>query len=70
MIAYAYGGDVRVTIDKLLQLVTKYARQCILLALLLLLVIVILRQLGVILPIRSIGHIELAYLCGAYWLTK
>ena len=70
MIAYAYGGDVRVTIDKLLQLITKYARQFILIALLLLFVAVILRQLGVILPIRSIGHVELAYLAGAYWLTK
>ncbi len=28
------------------------------------------RTLGVQLPIRSLGHIELAYLAGAYWLTK
>lgn len=28
------------------------------------------RILGVQLPIRSIGHVELAYLAGAYWLTK
>lgn len=25
---------------------------------------------GVHLPIRSIGHVELAYLAGAYWLVK
>lgn len=28
------------------------------------------RTLGVQLPIRSLDHIELAYLAGAYWLTK
>lgn len=28
------------------------------------------RVLGVQIPLRSPGHIELAYLAGAYWLTK
>jgi len=68
--AYAGGGDVRVTIDNLIQNAIKYARQGILIALLLLLAVVILRQLGVILPIRAIGHVELAYMAGVYWLTK
>jgi hypothetical protein len=28
------------------------------------------RVLGIQIPLRSPGHIELAYLAGAYWLTK
>ncbi len=32
--------------------------------------IVLLKAFGVVIPIRTLGHIELAYLAGAYWLTK
>lgn len=28
------------------------------------------RALGVQLPIRTLGHVELAYLAGATWLTR
>ena len=33
-------------------------------------VVILLRSLGVIIPIRTPGHIEMAYLAGVYWLTK
>lgn len=32
--------------------------------------VILLKAFGVVLPIRTLGHIELAYLAGAYWLTK
>ena len=40
------------------------------LALLLLLVAVVLHALGVNIPIHNLGHVELAYLCGALYLLK
>ena len=58
------------TVDQAISQVTKYARQAILIALLIMLAVILLKQFGVTLPIRSIGHVELAYLAGAYWLTK
>jgi len=39
-------------------------------AILLLLAVILLRQFGVSVPLRTIGHVELAYLAGVYWLTK
>lgn len=58
------------TIDKAIQLAIKYGRQAILLALLVLIGTVILRQFGVSLPLKSPDPITLAYMAGAYWLTK
>ncbi len=29
-----------------------------------------LKLVGVSIPIRAIGHVELAYLCGALWLLR
>lgn len=38
--------------------------------LLLSIAVVLVKMFGVTLPIRTIGHVELAYLAGAYWLTR
>jgi hypothetical protein len=59
-----------VTVDRLLAQIIKYGRQGILIALLFLLAIAILAKFGDFLPIRTVDHITLAYLAGAYWLTK
>jgi hypothetical protein len=59
-----------VTVDRLLAQIIKYGRQGILIALLFLLAVAILVKLGISLPIRTVDHITLAYLAGAYWLTK
>jgi hypothetical protein len=29
-----------------------------------------LKLIGVQIPLRAIGHVELAYLCGALWLLR
>lgn len=34
------------------------------------LAVILIRAFGVVIPIRTLGHIELAYLAGAYFLTK
>jgi len=59
-----------VTVDRLLAQIIKYGRQGILIALLFVLAVAILAKLGISLPIRTVDHITLAYLAGAYWLTK
>ena len=58
------------TIDNLIAQAIKYLRQAVLITLLALLAVYILRTFGVSLPIRAPGHIELAYLAGAFWLLK
>lgn len=58
------------TVDRLLAQIIKYGRQGILIALLFVLAVAILAKLGISLPIRTVDHITLAYLAGAYWLTK
>jgi len=59
-----------VTVDSLIQKVTKYLRQGVLIALLFCVGIVVIKSLGLDIPIRAVDHITLAYLAGAYWLTK
>ena len=34
------------------------------------LAVILVRAFGIVIPIRTLGHIELAYLAGAFWLTK
>lgn len=34
------------------------------------LAVILVRAFGVVIPIRTLGHIELAYIAGAYYLTK
>lgn len=34
------------------------------------LAVVLLRSFGISIPLRGLGHVELAYLAGAYWLSK
>ena len=58
------------TADQAIHTFVKYLRLAILIALSLMLVAIVARQLGIVLPIRTMGHVELAYLAGAYWLTK
>ena len=58
------------TVDRLIAQIVKYGRQGILIALLLLLALAIVKFFGISLPIRTPDHITLAYLAGAYWLTK
>jgi hypothetical protein len=38
--------------------------------LVLMLAVTAIKLLGVNVPIRSVGHVELAYLCGALWLLR
>jgi len=59
-----------VTLDSLVAQATKYLKQGIVIALLFVLAVTILKIFGVTVPIRTPGHIELAYLAGAYWLIK
>ena len=56
--------------DQLISTILKYLKILISVALLAMIAVILLRQFGVVLPIRSMGHVELAYLAGAYWLTK
>lgn len=58
------------TVDSLIQKVTKYLRQGVLIALLFCVGVVVIKSLGVDIPVRAIDHVALAYLAGAYWLTK
>lgn len=58
------------TADQAISQVIKYLRLAVLAAILLLLAVILLRQFGVSVPLRTIGHVELAYLAGVYWLTK
>jgi hypothetical protein len=38
--------------------------------LVLMLAVTALKLIGVQIPLRAIGHVELAYLCGALWLLR
>lgn len=46
------------------------AADAILLLILVTLAVILLKAFGVVLPIRTLGHVEPAYLAGAFWLTK
>jgi uncharacterized membrane protein len=59
-----------VTIDSLVAQAIKHMKQGILVALLFVLAVTILKIFGVTIPVRTPGHIELAYLAGSYWLIK
>ena len=58
------------TIDQAVNNAITWLRRAVLAVLLAMLAIILLRNFGVRLPISTPGHIELAYLAGAYWLTK
>ena len=65
-----YRGRVRVTIERAAQLAVTWCRRIVLLLLLACIAVILLKFFGVRLPISAPGHVELAYLAGAYWLTK
>ena len=58
------------TADAIVSQITAWLRKAILLLLLVTLAVILVRAFGIVIPIRTLGHIELAYLAGAYWLTK
>ena len=58
------------TADQAISTIIKYLKIVILLALLAMLAVILARQFGIVLPVRTVGHVELAYLAGAYWLMK
>jgi hypothetical protein len=59
-----------VTIDQAANQIIAWLRKAVLVVLLISLAVILLKTFGVQLPIRTLGHVELAYLAGAYWLTK
>lgn len=58
------------SVTHLAGLVASWLRLVVLLMLLASLAILLARSLGIVLPIRTLGHVELAYAAGAYWLTR
>jgi hypothetical protein len=58
------------TADTVLAEIIRWMRLIALVLLLITLVVVLLRSFGVSIPLRGLGHVELAYLAGAYWLTR
>lgn len=58
------------TARQMASLVLEVLRLGVALVLLVLLAAVALRAVGVVLPVRGLGHVELAYLAGAWWLLK
>lgn len=56
--------------DHIVSRVTHWLRFGICVAILLMIAVALLQAFGVRLPIRGLGHVELAYLAGAYWLVK
>lgn len=50
--------------------IAAWLRQLILFLLLASAALLLLRAVGVALPIRTLGHVELAYIAGVYWLTR
>ena len=58
------------TADAIVSQITGWLRKAILLLILVTLAVILLKAFGIVIPIRTLGHIELAYLAGAYWLTK
>lgn len=58
------------TINQAIDQAAAWFRKAILLLLLVCIAAILIRQFGVTLPIRLPGHVELAYLAGAFWLTK
>lgn len=58
------------TADSLIAEIVKWLRLTALLLLLVTLVVVLLKTFGIAIPLRGLGHIELCYLAGAYFLTK
>ena len=58
------------TADTILAEIVRWLRLAALLMILVTLVVVLLKTFGIAVPLRGLGHVELAYLAGAYWLTK
>lgn len=58
------------TADAIVSQIIGWLRKAILLLILVTLAVILVRAFGIVIPIRTLGHIELAYLAGAYWLTK
>ena len=58
------------TIDQAVNQAISWLRRVVLFVILACLAVTLIKIFGVSIPIRSPGHVELAYLAGAYWLTK
>ena len=58
------------TARALIDEIVYWLKTAILIMLLIVLAVTVLRAFGIAIPFRGIGHVELAYLAGAYWLTK
>lgn len=58
------------TADAIVSQITGWLRKAILLLILVTLAVILLKAFGIVIPLRTLGHIELADLAGAYWLTK
>lgn len=58
------------TVDQAFSQAMSWIHRLIGLAILALIAAMLLRYFGVALPIKAPGHIEMAYIAGAYWLAK
>ncbi len=58
------------TVQTVASQIVHWTRLAILIMILVALAVILLRAFGVPLQVTRIGHIELAYLAGVYWLTK
>lgn len=56
--------------NQIVSQITAWLKTAIVLLILVSLAVILLRAFGVTIPIRTIGHVELAYLAGAYYLTR
>jgi hypothetical protein len=59
-----------VTADTVIAEIVRWLRLVALLLLLITLAVILARSFGIMIPLKTLGHIELAYLAGAYYLTK
>lgn len=58
------------TIDQVISTAMGWAHKLIGIALLILIAATMAKYYGIRLPVHTPGHVELAYLCGAYWLAR
>lgn len=58
------------TATAIAQQIVHWIRMAVLITILLSIATILLKAFGINLPVRAAGHIELAYLAGAYWFTK
>lgn len=58
------------TADTIISEIIKWLRTAVLIMLLIALAVALLKAYGVTIPIKGLGPVEMAYLAGAYWLTR